>query len=97
MGAKQPLGDLLAGCVFGIEIVIAGADEELRLLPDAIEIFAHDNALRPAIHGGGEIEMVTGDNHNVEIVSDAHDQVEQRQRIVKVGDEEEAYFAQDVP
>lgn len=78
MGAKQPLGDLLAGCVFGIEIVIAGADEELRLLPDAIEIFAHDNALRPAIHDGGKIEMIAGHHHDVEIVSDPHDPVEQR-------------------
>jgi hypothetical protein len=41
-----------------------------------MEIFAHDNALRPAVYERGEIEMITGHHHDVEIAGNPDDPVE---------------------
>ena len=90
---RQPFGDLLAGLVLGVEVVIAGADHELVLARETVEIFPHHDALRAPIDQRGEVEMVARHHHHVEVGSNIEDPVELRQRIMQVGYQEESHGA----
>ena len=71
--------------------MIAGADQEPRLRLKLLEVLLYDHCLGAAVHERGEIEMVAGHDHDVEIAGDVQHPVEQGQGIVQVGDEKQAH------
>ena len=87
----QPARGLLAGLVLGIEVVIARADHEPRLGGEPAEIFPYHDALGPAVDERGDVEMVAGHDHHVEIAGDVEHPVELRQRIMEIGYQEESH------
>ena len=91
MRSLQPARDLLAGRVLGIEVVIARADQEPRLGGEPAEIFLDHHALGAAVDDGGDVEMVAGHDHHVEIAGDVEHPVELRQRIMEVGYQEQSH------
>ena len=75
--------------------MVAGAEHELGLRPEAAEIFVDDDALGAAVHQGGDIEVVAGHDDHVEAVGHIQHPVELRQRIVQIGNQEEAHDGAD--
>ena len=71
--------------------MIAGADHEPGLGAEAVEIFAHHDALRAPIDQRGEVEVIARHHHHVEVSSNIEDPIELRQRIMQVGYQEEAH------
>ena len=78
--------------VLRVEIVVAGADYELGLRAQAAEIFPHHDGLGAAVDQRGQVEMIAGHHHHVEIRSNIEDPVELRQRIMQIGYQEEAHW-----
>jgi hypothetical protein len=83
--SADPLCDPLAGLILDVEIVIAGADHECGLGPQAAEIFSNDHALRATVDQRREVEMVARHHNRIEAVGNVENPVELRQRIVQIG------------
>src|SRR5262245_18844222 len=87
----EPFGDLLAGLVGCIEIVVAGTSNEPGERAQATEIFPYHHGLRSPVHDRCELEMVSGQDHHIEIGGDLQHPIELRERVMKIGDRKEAH------
>ena len=89
---SEPLGDLLASLVGRIEIMVAGADHEPRDLAQPAEIFPHHHALRSPVDQRAELEMVSGQHHDIKIGSALQHPIELWERIVQIGSRKQAHW-----
>ena len=87
----QPAGDGFVRGVAAVAIVIAGTDEEFRLLSEQPEVFFDDRDLHIRIERGAEIEQVTADGGHVEPSRLIEQPVELFQRVMQVGDKKQAH------
>ena len=86
--AGDPAGDELALAVPAVEVVVARGDHQGRPAADAPHVALHDEGLGRAGDGGGDIEMVAGDHHEVDMPGRLDHPVELPKVIVQVGDEQ---------
>jgi hypothetical protein len=89
--SSKPFGDLLAGLVARIEIMVAGTDQEPGSRAQPAEIFPDHDALRSTVNERTDVEMISGHHDHVEIAGNLEDPVEQRKRMMEVGYQEEAH------
>ena len=71
--------------------MIAGTDEDMRLLAQQLHILLDDDGLRPALHQRAEVKMIARQDHQVEAIGFVHHPVKLRQRVVQIGDDEASH------
>jgi len=61
------------------------------LAAQQLHVFAHHDGLCPAFDQRAQIEMVSGQDHQIEAIGLVHHPVELRQRIMQIGDDETSH------
>jgi hypothetical protein len=73
--------------------MVAGADKQPSLFFHLADAIFDDYALRWIGDHGGHVQMIAGQNDNIEISSNLFDPVELLKRIMKVGREKTSHSA----
>src|SRR5207302_6512980 len=88
---QDPARDLLAFSVALVEVVIAGAEDDLGPSGEQREVLLHDHDLGAKIHHRADVQRIAGKDYQIELRRRADQPVELRQRVMQVGDDQAAH------
>ena len=83
----EPQSGAFAIGVLTVEIVVAGADDEAPGGVQQVEVLQHHHGLGVEGDSRGDVQLIAGHHHEVEVGRTSDDPIELRQGVVEVGDQ----------